>query len=62
MQRIDRNETIMRAAFLRALLVWAAKETRSGPISLPSGMVVDADELRRVVCAVVCAGRERQAA
>jgi len=54
--------TAMASAFLKALLIWAERANRSGPIALPAGMVVEADELRRVVCAVVCAGRDRQRA
>jgi hypothetical protein len=50
----------MRAAFLRALLRWAERETHSGPIILPTGMVVDPDELLRVVVALKCAGLEPQ--
>jgi hypothetical protein len=54
------SETAMRAAFLRALLRWAERANRCSPIALPVGYVVDADELRRVICALGCAGRERQ--
>jgi hypothetical protein len=52
----------MRAAFLRALLVWAERANRSGPIALPSGIVVDPAELLRVVVGLKCAGRKRQRA
>jgi hypothetical protein len=50
----------MRAAFLRALLRWAERQNRAGPIVLPTGMVVDPNELLRVVVALKCAGRDRQ--
>ena len=48
-------------AFLRALLIWAARQTRGGPIALPTGRV-DGDELRRVVIALVCSRGERERA
>lgn len=55
-----KHETAMRAAFLRALLRWAARANRSGPIALPAGYVVAPAELLRVVVALKCAGREQQ--
>jgi hypothetical protein len=60
MRRFIEQETAMRAAFLRALLRWAERANRSGPIVLPTGMVVDPDELLRVVVGLKCAGRERR--
>ena len=47
-------ETAFKAAFLSALILWAKRETRSGPITLPSGSV-DANELRKVVIALLSA-------
>ena len=47
-------QTALAATFLRALLRWAQRHSRGGPIALPSGRV-EGDELHRVVVAVVCA-------
>jgi hypothetical protein len=54
------SETAMRAAFLRAMLRWAQRANRSGPIVLPAGYTVDPAELLKVVTALKCAGRERE--
>jgi hypothetical protein len=54
-KRARSTETAFGAAFLRALLIWARREGRSSKrIALPS-TVVDADELRQVIVALVCA-------
>jgi hypothetical protein len=50
--------TAMSAAFLHALMRWAAHGDRSGNITIPTG-IVDAAELARVVIALKCAGRIR---
>jgi len=48
-------DTQMAHAFLRALLVWAARRCHgAGLIALPSGRV-DADELKQCVVALCCA-------
>ena len=51
-------QTALAATFLRALLRWAQRHSRGGPIALASGRV-DGDELHRVVVTVVCATQER---
>jgi hypothetical protein len=56
----SKPETAMASAFLTALLRWAERANRSGPIALPAGYIVDPAELLQVVTALKCAGRERQ--
>jgi len=51
-------DTIMAHAFLRALLAWCARQTRSGPVAIPTG-AVDPVELRQVLVALVCAQGQR---
>jgi hypothetical protein len=51
-------QTALAATFLRALLRWAQRHSRGGPIALASGRV-GGDELHRVVVTVVCATQER---
>lgn len=51
-------DTAFADAFLRAILEWAAKHAGARRVALPS-QAVDAAELRKVVCALVCAQNER---
>jgi hypothetical protein len=52
------HETAMRAAFLTALSRKLERTTPYGKTMLPVGTVTD-DELRRVLVALKCAGRDR---
>jgi hypothetical protein len=51
--------TAMAAAFLRALMAWAARQ-HGGRVTLPSG-AVDGDELARVILALLRARPESRA-
>lgn len=46
--------TTMAMAFLAAVIRWADRQAGIGRVAIPTGRV-DADELRRVVCALVVA-------
>lgn len=47
-------DTALAHAFLAALLRWAQRQAGAKRVMLPAG-AVDADELRKVVVALVCA-------
>ncbi len=53
-RRSPMPDTVMAAAFVRALVAWARRHAGAERVALPSGRV-DAVELRQVVIALVCA-------
>lgn len=47
-------DTVMASAFLVGVMRWAAKQSHTKRLVLPTG-AVDADELRKVLVALTCA-------